>query len=90
MCIGIIYQQNNALIESHFNSPIAKLPVKLRKGNLKFFTWGRRIKEKGNLPIGGWAELGSINAGEWDEYFPKPICIRAEQFAEYNVEMEQT
>jgi hypothetical protein len=34
----------------------------MKDGNISLLPWGRRKEQEGNLPLGGWARLDSINA----------------------------
>jgi hypothetical protein len=49
-----------------FPNPQAKLPILMRDGNISLMEWGRRKEQEGNLPLGGWARLDSIDAGRWE------------------------
>lgn len=71
----------------YFPQPDAQLPIKLKTcygGDpaTRTFTWGRREKEAGHLPVTGWARLDSIKAGKWDQYHPILVKIRVDQLME--------
>lgn len=79
MCGGIEYQDQKIF----FPQPGARLPVRLRDGNVTWVTWGRREKEAvGKFPNGGWARLNSIQNGKWKPWHPRPVLIVADQFME--------
>lgn len=79
MCGGIEYQDHKI----YFPQPGARLPVRLRDGNVTWVIWGRREKEAiGQFPNGGWARLNSIHAGKWKPWHPRPVLITADQFME--------
>ena len=62
MCGGIEYQDQKI----YFPQPDARLPVRLRDGQVTWITWGRRKDEAiGKFPNGGWARLNSIKSGRW-------------------------
>jgi hypothetical protein len=77
MCGGIEYQGKKI----YFPLPGARLPVRLRNGNVAWVTWGRCEKEAiGVFPNGGWARLSSIKNGKWKPWHPRPVLIAADQF----------
>lgn len=79
MCGGIEYQGKKI----YFPNPDARLPVRLRNGEVTWITWGRRQNEAvGEFPNGGWARLNSIKAGKWKPWHPKPVLIVTDQFME--------
>jgi len=79
MCGGIEYENNKI----YFPNPEARLPVRLRDGNVTWVPWGRRKKEAiGKFPNGGWARLNSIKNGKWKPWHPRPVLIAADQFME--------
>ena len=54
MCGGIEYQDQKVF----FPQPGARLPVRLRDGNVTWVTWGMRKNESiSKFPNGGWARL---------------------------------
>jgi DNA polymerase-4 len=74
MCLEAIYDVDGL--------PRARLPVRRRGGGLLLLPWGRRPRQRGALPDGGWARLESIRAGEWDRWFPRPVKLLLQRFAE--------
>lgn len=79
MCGGIEYQGNKI----YFPQPEAKLPIKLRHGDVVWVLWGKRQNEgPGKFPNGGWARLDSIKAGKWKPWHPRPVLIPADSFME--------
>lgn len=64
----------------------ARLPVSARGGaQILLLCWGRRPREPGELPRGGWAKLTHIQSGVWDRYDPKPVRLPVIEFAERDV-----
>lgn len=92
MCIAIRYKipSADAVIErvTTFREPHAKLPIKLKHKGHKMLAWGRRIHEAGNLPLGACVFLEQIQAGDWNEFFPKPVIILAQAFIGRDIEGE--
>lgn len=83
MCGGIYYFHNGQPVRVYFPNPAAQLPIAMRNDHSPLLMpWGRRQKQHGQLPQGGWARLDSIYAGRWDRYFPRPVKIRALSFME--------
>lgn len=67
----------------------AVLPIKLKTGEVKLVTWGRRETENSEMPLGGWARLMTIkNEKEkgWNFYLPKPVQIPVDKFMEKDFE----
>lgn len=54
----------------------------LKLGGVTWVVWGRRERNLGRFPSGGWARLNSIRAGKWKPWHPRPVIIRADQFLE--------
>ena len=86
MCDGVEYTHNKQTIRTYFPHPKAHLPVLTRNGNIKLITWGRRKNQIGDLPVGGWARLESINNGTWNQWLPKPVKITIDRFMEKDIE----
>ena len=82
MCDGALYQYEGNEIRTFFPNPKAKLPVLNKQGKVILIPWGRREKQMGNLPLGGWARLESIKSGKWDRFFPKPVKLPIISFME--------
>jgi hypothetical protein len=80
MCYKITFSHQNGERQIAFASPNAKLPVLTKSGKLCLLAWGRRKCQPGNLPLGGLALLDSIQAGQWDAYFPKPVKLPIKSF----------
>lgn len=59
-----IYNQKQAL-RVYFPNPQTQLPILMKDGNISLLPWGRRKEQEGNLSLGDWAPLDSINAGKW-------------------------
>lgn len=64
----------------YFSRPKALLPVKLINGQTTLVTWGRRLSEQSDMPVGGWANLHSIYKGKWSQYSPKPVRLPIANF----------
>ena len=86
MCGGVLYTYEGKDYRVYFPNPGALLPVRMKDGGVSLLPWGRRKEQAGQLPMGGWARLDSINAGKWDRYFPTPTKIMVDQFMEKDIE----
>ena len=86
MCSGVYYSVNDRDIRVYFPNPGAQLPVKTRTGMERRLAWGRRLKQAGTLPLGGWARLDSVYSGRWDRWFPVPVKLPVKRFMEYDLE----
>lgn len=86
MCGGVFYIYGNEERRYYFPNPAAVLPVKTKNGDSELISWGRREKQRGSLPLGGWARRESILSGTWDKYFPTPVKIPVSQFMEKDIE----
>ncbi len=86
MCGGVYYQFNKEDIRIYFPNPKAMLPVIKKDKSIILLPWGRREKQRGNLPLGGWARHESIHKGTWDKWFPTPVKIPIKQFMEKDIE----
>ena len=85
MCGGIEYQNQKVF----FPQQGARLPVRLRDGNVTWITWGMRKNESiDKFPNGGWARLNSIYNGKWKPWRPRPVLIVADQFMEKDQEKQ--
>ena len=82
MCGGVRYTIKKEIVRVFFPNPNAKLPIIMRDGNVSLLPWGRRKEQTGNLPLGGWARLESIDAGKWDYLRPRPVKIAVDAFME--------
>lgn len=82
MCGGIkfIYQAEELTL--YFPNPRSLLPILTRDGEISLLPWGRREKQPGKLPLGGWARLTSIKQGIWDKYQAKPVKLAIKHFME--------
>lgn len=86
---AVIFHYQNKAHTVYFSHAKAMLPVKLKNGELKLVTWGRRENENSEMPLGGWARLAHIKNGtdtQWNMYFPKPVKIPILKFMEKNFE----
>lgn len=82
MCGGVRYIFKNETVCVFFPNPYAQLPILMKDGNISLLPWGRRKEQEGNLPLGGWARLDSINAGKWEYVHPQPVKIAVDAFME--------
>jgi len=82
MCGGAEYNRNDETIRVYFPNPEARLPVRMKAGDVVLVPWGRRKEQAGEFPLGGWARLDSIEKGIWDRYMPKPVKIEVERYME--------
>tara|TARA_R110002167_G_scaffold202049_1_gene405778 strand:+ start:6963 stop:7379 length:417 start_codon:yes stop_codon:yes gene_type:complete len=80
MCVGVIYQYESRVIKTYFTNPKSSLPVLMKNGSIQLLPWGRRQKQSGALPLGGWARIESIETGFWDKYFPIPVKLMVNEF----------
>ena len=82
MCGGALYHHQQERHKVYFPNPYAALPVITRDQQQVLMPWGRRESQPGQLPLGGWARLDSIQAGKWEKYHPVPVKIPLLQFME--------
>jgi hypothetical protein len=86
---AVIFTYQNKIHTVFFTQTKAMLPVKLKNGDMKLVTWGRRENENSEMPLGGWARLASIKNDKdqrWNLYLPKPVQIPIAKFMEKNYE----
>lgn len=83
---AVIFQYQNKVHTVYFSQAKAVLPVKLKNGELKLVTWGRRLRENSIMPLGGWALRPSIHEGKWDYFIPKPVKLPIEKFMQIDYE----
>ena len=89
MCNAACYVINGKVVIVDFAQTNAMLPVVSKiKDQIIQVPWGRRKKEHGKLPLGGWASQELINNGKWDKYFPKTVKIPLIKFQESDFEGE--
>jgi len=81
MCLDVVYEYLGMEVHTGFDNPRAQLPM-VRRGEVRLLPWGRRPRQAGQLPVGGWARLESIHAGDWDPWFPKPVRLPVQRFCE--------
>ncbi len=89
MAEAVIFNFQNKICTVTFKNPKAMLPVKLKNGECKLVTWGRRENENSEMPLGGWARLASIKNEKyikWNLYHPKPVQIFVDKFMEKDFE----
>ena len=86
MCEAIHCTIDGGEVRVAFAEPGAWLPIRCRDGRLASLPWGRRRRQAGTLPLGGWARIDAIHAGRWDRWFPVPVKIVARAFMERDIE----
>jgi hypothetical protein len=86
MCSGVYYSHKGREVRVFFPHPKATLPVKTRGGDLLLLPWGRRQRQVGRLPLGGWARLETVYAGRWDRWFPRAVKLPVQGFMERDME----
>src|SRR4051794_22147386 len=86
MCLALCFPTEKLTIITHFTDPNARIPIKTNAGLIQFMTWGRRLDERGKLPVGGWISTELKQKGHFDQYFPKEVKILATKFMEQDVE----
>ena len=86
MCGGVLYQFEGNEIRTYFPNPMAQLPVLNKQGGAILLPWGRRERQVGRLPLGGWARHESVKSGMWDRFFPKAVKIPLLGFMEKDYE----
>lgn len=85
MCQSVIYIHNGHEIKTEFSNSKALLPVRTKQHIDELVPWGRRKNQLGKLPLGGWAHLDAIKAGQWDMYIPKSVQIHLSSFMEKDI-----
>jgi hypothetical protein len=86
MCIAICYTLQDRIVITHFTDTRAKIPLVSQTNPVHFLSWGRRLEEPGNLPLGGCVSLEKKDKGIYDQFFPKPVKIQAHKFMEQTIE----
>lgn len=71
--------------EVSFTSAKAQLPMRTRSGEVILMPWGRRPREKGKLPLGGWARYQHVQSGRWASFQPVSVRIPVNAFMETDV-----
>lgn len=75
MCHAVHYLHRGQEYRVVFTDTAARLPVKTCSGGTRLVAWGRRQRQAGRLPLGGWARIEAVTGGRWDRWFPKPVQI---------------
>jgi hypothetical protein len=86
---AVIFHFEQKVHTVYFNQAKAALPIRLKNGNVKLVTWGRRENENSEMPLGGWARLANIKDDRhqrWNLYIPKPVQLPIQKFMERNHE----
>jgi len=82
MSSGVLYRDQGGDRRIYFHNPVATLPIATKSGQITHVPWGRRKKQNGHLPLGGWARLEGIYKGHWDRWQPMPVKIPVQAFME--------
>lgn len=86
VCRAVRFTHAGTAQQQRFEHRDARLPVLTRGGaQVLLLPWGRRPREHGTLPVGGWAKLPHIQAGLWDQFAPRPVKLPVRAFAECDV-----
>jgi len=88
MCVAAYFTLGSREMRVFFSQNNAQLPVAM-SGGIQLIAWGRRIKQQGQLPIGGTAFRSAILAGNWDRHSPKAVRLWIKSFCETDVEGKQ-
>ncbi len=89
MSEAVIFTYQNIKHTISFRQGNALLPIKIKSGETRLVTWGRREHENSEMPLGGWARLNSIKNekdNRWHLYLPKPVQILVDRFMEKDYE----
>jgi len=86
MCLALSYSYEKKIFITHFTDDDATVLIKTNKGLLQTIKWGRRLDEKGKLPLGGWISQELKAKGIYDKFFPKEVKICAIKFMEQDVQ----
>lgn len=86
MCSGVFYSYQTKNIITYFTDPTAQLPAIAKNNKVVLLPWGRRKKQLGQLPLGGWIQYDTLNNGQWDEYFPKLVQLPILKFMQADIE----
>lgn len=72
MCSGIEARHEDRVYRVIFESVNAAFPVQFADtGEIQLIKWGRRKKELGTGPQGGWARQSTIDSGGWAYMQPR-------------------
>jgi len=86
---AVIFNYQNKNYTVFFAKANAKLPVRMKSGEIKLVAWGRRENENSDMPLGGWARLTTLqneNEKKWSFYLPKFVRIPILKFMEKDFE----
>lgn len=86
MCLALCHPADKRIIITHFTDINARVPIKTEANLQHFLTWGRRLNEKGQLPLGGWISQALKQKKLFNQYFPKYVKIMASKFMDADVE----
>jgi hypothetical protein len=86
MCGGVFYSYQTKNIITYFTQATAQLPALTKTDKTVLLPWGRRTKQIGQLPLGGWLQYETLNNGIYDEYFPKLVRLPLLKFMQSDIE----
>lgn len=86
MSEGVEVRDGDKICKINFVAPAASIPVLLADtGQVEWVRWGRRKKEPGQGPYGGWARLTTVRAGSWEALQPTRGYVLAERFIQESI-----
>lgn len=86
MCDGVEVRDGNKAIKVNFVAPAALVPVLLADdGAVEWIRWGRRKKEQGVGPVGGWARQQTMHSGNWDVLNQQMGFVLAQRFIQESI-----
>lgn len=83
---AVIFEYQGKVQISYFSQSKATLPVKLKNGEIKLVSWGRRLRENSIMPLGGWAPLAAIQQHKWNSFFPRAVKLPIKKFMKIDYE----
>jgi hypothetical protein len=83
---AVVFRYQNKVHTIYFSQSKAVLPVKLKNGEVKLVSWGRRLRENSEMPLGGWAMHEFLHEDQWNYFLPKPVKLPIEKFMQIDYE----
>lgn len=81
MCSGVETRNGDKISKSLFIGVRPRLPVLIaNSAEVEWICWGRRKKEMGSGPQGGWARISTVQAGDWEMMQPQRGYALIERF----------
>lgn len=84
MLSAITYTYQNQHYEINFKNLNARIPLRLKSGEITLVPWGRRKSQPGKLPLGGTIHLDSIYTGQFNKLQPRPVKVILDSFMIYD------